>query len=46
MATYSSTLAWKLPWTEEAFRCAQRAAAAVAAAAAAAAKLLQSCLTL
>ena len=35
MATYSSILAWRIPWTEE-----------PAAAAAAAAKSLQSCLTL
>ena len=35
MATHSSILAWRVPWTEES-----------AAAAAAAAKLLQSCLTL
>ena len=37
MATYSSALAWEIPWTEE---------PAAAAAAAAAAKLLQLCLTL
>ena len=37
MATHSSILAWRIPWTEE---------SAAAAAAAAAAKLLQSCPTL
>ena len=41
MAPHSSTLAWKIPWTEEPGRLQSAAAAAAAAAAS-----LQSCLTL